>query len=149
MFFNSRNAYCSFSYFYISVGKIQYTQTHRHVSKLIYPILSSLCMHLFSSQFFFCNSNELIFFLTNFYRKKKIPAHNLSPTVTLSSIQEATGGTCRDSCSAHRWCGVWKKSWVPFVLQCILYKILHFFKHIFIEFAQIENGYKLQPGLVR
>lgn len=24
-----------------------------------------------------------------------------------------------------------------------------FFKHIFTEFAQIENGYKLQPGLAR
>lgn len=41
-----------------------------------------------------------------------------------------------------------ENSWVPFVLQCILYKILHSL-NIFTEFAQIENGYKLQPGLAR
>lgn len=105
MFFNSRNAYCFFSYFYISVGKIQYTQTHRHVSKLIYPILSSLCMHLFSSQFFFCNSNELIFFFNKFLQEKKNPR---SQSIPYSHLVQYTGSHRRNLqgqllCSQMMW----------------------------------------------
>lgn len=89
-------------------------------------------------------------------KKKSNPQMTVSHTASCLHRKRGGPGWSRREVSPTPWDGrtsisswrMWKSFEFPLFssVPCTKYYI---FKHIFTEFAQIENGYKLQPGLAR